>query len=344
MRVIWHDGRVYGGADALRFLAWQFWYTIPLAIVFGLPGVKGLTNAVYRRLAERRHCIVGGCSELKERPGRKWVGWAILTVFVGVAAIVGWAFSVTPWVWMWVLAGALWLGFKCMNFSLEGGFRMVHSLYFVWVGTETNAFRKEGKAAAGGLRLGSSPVFVGLGLGALIGVVPQFNHPIAVGWLGIFSMLLLVHFGIFGLLGGILNGLGIGVKPIMEAPWKAKTLSEFWGRRWNRAFSDWARVWIFRPMVRKLGGGWGTLAGFLASGVAHELVVSLPARGGLGLPTVYFVLQAGGVLAQRRIPAIRGRWCTLGFVLIPAPILFHSRFVDGVFAPMVRECLTLTNF
>ncbi len=273
MRVIWRDGRVYGGSEAFRFLAWQFWFTIPLAIAFGLPGMKGLTNAVYRRLAKGRHCIAGGCSEQKKRPGRKWVSWAILAVLVGVAGMVGWAFSITPWVWMWVLAGALWLGFKCMNFRLEGGFRMVHSLYFVWVGTETKAFHKEDKAVAAGLGLGSSLVFVGFGLGALIGVVPQFNHSIAVGWLGIFSMLLLFHFGIFGIIGGILNSHICPKSPVaLEARLKEP---DFYRWQTRRAGTEariaivknhgGGRVWRAKGLKhRRLAVGWSVLAHNLA--------------------------------------------------------------------------------
>ena len=343
MRVIWRDGRVYGGAEALRFLAWQFWYTVPVAIAAGLPGIRGFTDVVYRFFAKRRHCISGGCALAIERPSHNRVSWAILAVLVGAATVSGLAFPVSAWLWMWILAGALWVGFKCMNFRLEGGFSMVNPLYFAWIGTEANAFRYGGNAVAVRAQLGGSLVFVGLGMGILIGLVPHSDHPMALGWLGIISMLSLFHFGVFAVLAAVLDRVGVKVKPIMNAPWKARSLTEFWGPRWNRAFSDWARVWIFRPMVRKLGTSWGTLAGFVASGIAHELVISLPARGGFGLPTVYFVLQAAGVLAQRRVSALRGRLCTLAIVLLPAPILFHSFFVKRVFAPMVQELLTSTN-
>ena len=302
-----------------------------MAIAAGLPGLRQLADAVYRFIAKRRHCLRGGCAVAIERPSRNWVGWAILATLVGAATVFGLAFPVSGWLWMWILAGALWVGFKFMNFRLEGGFRMVNPLYFAWVGTEAKAFRDDCKAVAIRTQLGSSLLFVALGLGILFGAVPRSEHPITVGWLGIFAMLSLFHFGIFALLTGILDCLGVAVEPIMNAPWKARSLIEFWGPRWNRAYSDWARVWIFRPLVRKFGTSWGTLAGFFASGIAHELVISLPARGGFGLPTVYFVLQAAGVLAQRRVSSFRGRVCTLVIVLIPIPILFHSLFVNRVF-------------
>ncbi len=341
MQVLWRDGRVYGGAEALRFLARQFWYTVPLALLAGLPGIRGLSDAIYRFLAKRRHCFGDYCALKFARRHTNSVSWLILVLFVGAAFVSGLASPISSWLWMWILAGALWVAFKCMNYRLAGGIRMVDPLYFFWVGTEAEAFRYGNKAVASRPKLKNCLVFIGLGFVVLIGVFPHFNHPIALGWLGIFAMLFLFHFGIFGLLGGFLNILGVAVEPIMDAPWKAKSLMDFWGPRWNRAFSGWARVWIFRPLVRKLGVRWGTLAGFLASGISHELVISVPARGGLGLPTLYFALQAAGVLVQRRVSAFRGRFFTLVMVLLPAPILFHTFFLERVFAPMMRELSTL---
>ena len=343
MRVYWYDGRVFGGAEALRFLAWQFCYTAPLAITAGLPGLRQLTDAVYRFIAKRRHCLHSRCAVAIERPGDNWVGWTILAVLVGAATLVGLLSPVSPWLWMWMLAGALWVGFKSMNFRLEGGFGMVSPLFFAWIGTNAKPFGDKGKADRVRGQLASSLAFLAIGLGILLGFLPLFDHPVILGWLGIVAMLCLFHFGLFAILARIWNRVGFGVKPIMDAPWVAGSPAEFWGSRWNRAFSDWARPWIFRPLVRKFGIAGGTLAGFLASGIAHELIISLPARGGFGLPTVYFCIQATGVLAHRKFPFFRGWFYTLGTVLIPAPILFHPRFIERVFAPMVDALLKVIN-
>ena len=105
------------------------------------------------------------------------------------------------------------------------------------------------------------------------------------------------------------------------------------GARWNRAFSDVARIALFRPLVRRLGVAGGTLAGFLASGMAHEIVISLPAGGGYGLPTAYFLIQGLAVLLQRRHPRLFGRAFTWLAFLGPSPLLFHPAFLTILHPP-----------
>ncbi|HTR19893.1 MAG TPA: DUF393 domain-containing protein [Gemmatimonadales bacterium] len=60
MHLVFPDGRVFAGADAipelLRLLPGRGW----LAPWFDLPGVRPLARRVYRHVAERRHCAVRG--------------------------------------------------------------------------------------------------------------------------------------------------------------------------------------------------------------------------------------------------------------------------------------------
>ena len=86
----------------------------------------------------------------------------------------------------------------------------------------------------------------------------------------------------------------------MHAPILATSLGDFWGRRWNLAFRDLAHSYIFRPLIRRTGPAAATLAAFVASGVIHDAVISIPARGGYGLPTLYFSIQGVAVLIERR--------------------------------------------
>jgi Membrane bound O-acyl transferase family len=87
------------------------------------------------------------------------------------------------------------------------------------------------------------------------------------------------------------------------APPLAKSLSDFWGRRWNVWVSEWFRQIIFcplqnRPMV-------ALFAVFLTSGVLHDLALNVPlyivtGKKYFGLMTLYFLLQAVGILIEHK--------------------------------------------
>ena len=155
--------------------------------------------------------------------------------------------------------------------------------------------------------------------------------PLLAGWIGMVGLIFLLHFGLFHLL-----AIFWRAEPIMRAPWRAKSVSGFWGRRWNGAFNQLALDHVFRPLVRSLGVAGATLAAFLVSGLVHEFVISCPARGGYGLPTAYFLLQGGAILAERTWPGVRGRVFTLAVVAAPACWLFHPPFVRRVVLPFLR--------
>lgn len=272
----------------------------------------------------------------KMRVNRPQFGWILLAVLLIVSISAGFLIEMPAWLWMWVLAGTLWINFKFMAFQSEGGYGLVNPLFFGWIGTDADAFRYDRSNPEPDEKNTLLPFgFILAGTGLVILLLPRLTSPIAIGWVGVTAMLCLLHFGSFAILASIWRRFGFPVEPIMNAPWAARSLADFWGPRWNRAFSDWARIHVFRPLVRTFGIARGTLAGFFASGIAHELLISLPAKAGWGLPTLYFLFQAGALLIQKKFPLLRNRFCTLAFVLLPAPILFHPPFIKNVFVPMM---------
>jgi alginate O-acetyltransferase complex protein AlgI len=48
---------------------------------------------------------------------------------------------------------------------------------------------------------------------------------------------------------------------------------------------------VGRPVEAVAGSNAGVMAIFLASGLLHELAITLPVRSGFGLPTLYFLLH-----------------------------------------------------
>jgi alginate O-acetyltransferase complex protein AlgI len=170
------------------------------------------------------------------------------------------------------------------------------------------------------------------------------QHALMRGWIGLFGLIFLLHFGSFHLIALFWQRVGINAEPIMAKPILSRTLSEFWGKRWNLGFRQLAYELIFRPLHRKIGAPAASLMVFLASGLIHDLVISLPARGGYGLPTAYFVLQGLGVTLERSELG-RGLGLQLGFpawafmfivTAAPAFWLFHPAFVLRVILPFMH--------
>ena len=130
----------------------------------------------------------------------------------------------------------------------------------------------------------------------------------------------------------------------MSAPLHSTSLTEFWGKQWNLGFRQLAHELIFRPLYRTLGAGTAGFFVFVVSGLIHDLVISLPTRGGYGLPTLYFLLQGAGVAVERsrfggRFGLGHGAcgWCfMMAFLVVPVFGLFHPWFVQRVILPFMR--------
>jgi alginate O-acetyltransferase complex protein AlgI len=154
----------------------------------------------------------------------------------------------------------------------------------------------------------------------------------------------ILHFGIFNLVAGAWRRAGVDVHALFRAPLLSKSLAEFWGRRWNLAFSEMTAIGVYRPLARLAGKPAALVVAFLFSGLLHELAISLPVRAGFGLPLLYFAIQGGLMLAERaleragrpvyRRPAVGRAWTTF-WLVAPLPILFHRPFLRGVVWPIL---------
>ncbi|HSS98348.1 MAG TPA: MBOAT family protein, partial [Terriglobales bacterium] len=172
----------------------------------------------------------------------------------------------------------------------------------------------------------------------------HISQPLFQGWVGLFGLVLLLHFGSFHLLALFWQSSGVAAPPIMAKPILSKTLSELWGKRWNLGFRQLAHDLIFRPLHKRIGVSAASLLVFLVSGFIHDLVISLPARGGYGLPTLYFLLQGFGVSMERSSigrrlglqQGLSGWLFMFVFTAGPAFWLFHPAFVFRVILPFMK--------
>jgi alginate O-acetyltransferase complex protein AlgI len=165
-------------------------------------------------------------------------------------------------------------------------------------------------------------------------------------WLATFAVVafsMTMHFGVMGAHAALLRACGFQVDPQFKAPWLAQNLREFWALRWNLAFSTLTQLAVHRPLSRVVGDGGATAAGFLFSGLLHEVACSLPVMAGFGWPTAYFALHAVAVAAEdllaRRGVRVGGAWgraWTFAWLLAPLPLLFHEPFARGVLLPLLQ--------
>ena len=248
-------------------------------------------------------------------------------------------FDLAPrWAVMWLLALALFFAAKIITLGrIEPATRLNPYYYTLfWVGMDVRPFCDRAEP-----RLRTDTIATGIGkmlAGALLlwVVAPQLaDAPYAAGWLGLVGMVLLIHFGFFHLLAVFWQRQGVPVEPIMRKPLLSRTLAEFWSERWNRAFHMLMHRFVFRPGRKLFGTRGAAFAVFLVSGIVHDLVISIPAQGGYGLPTLYFVFQFVGLVAQKSGAArslglnqgAKGWLFTMAFTTLPLPLLFPGPFI-----------------
>jgi alginate O-acetyltransferase complex protein AlgI len=279
-----------------------------------------------------------------------WQGWAPLLLLPGGVALL--APPAWPrWAFMWTLAGSIYVGCKWLTWRrtpTQGVPYWKHAGYLLaWPGLDAAAFltgrstnaprRREWAFGAAKFAFG-----VVLFLGAT--KVGSLQQPYLVGWIGMIGIVLMLHFGLFHLLSCAWRRIGVDARPLMDWPLKSISLSEFWGRRWNTAFRDLTHRFLFRPLTPWIGPRGAIFGGFVFSGIVHDVVISMPSRGGYGGPTLFFTIQAAGMLVERtalgkRLGLGRG-WSGWGFTLVVllAPVywLFHPPFVEHIVVPFMN--------
>lgn len=265
-----------------------------------------------------------------------------------LAATLGW--HLAPWQFMCVTVFTVYFGLKLLTFSVDFGtlsktpWRAAGYL-LLWPGMDSRRFCRAREGLVPRLRQCFAPALLVLAGGCLIPVgvqVASAGHPWLGGWLIVAGLLLVMHFGVFEILAILWRRRGINARPLMNRPWAATSLADFWGSRWNTAFRDLTFRFVARPVGHTYGARAGLLAAFTVSGLVHEVGISLPAGAGWGLPTLFFAIQAAG-MSFERMPLARklgltdgwaGRVWTAGIVLLPAPVLFHLPFLERVILPL----------
>jgi alginate O-acetyltransferase complex protein AlgI len=252
---------------------------------------------------------------------------------------------------MWALAFAIYAGCKWLTWwrtPIPGVPTWRHAAYLLaWPGLDAPAFLHEPAehvpAVADWVR-GLVNLIVGIAFFFGVARLVAVQHVFLAGWVGMAGVVLTLHFGLFHLLSCVWRRVGIEARPLMNRPIVSQSLGEFWGRRWNTAFRDLTHRFLFRPMTRQFGVRAGIAVGFVFSGLVHDLVISVPASGGYGGPTLFFALQGIGILAERSPfghamglgRGVIGWIFTMLMLAVPVPLLFHSPFVERIIIPFMQ--------
>ncbi len=207
-----------------------------------------------------------------------------------------------------------------------------------WPGMNPAAFVRTGAARPRWLTWGAAGAGAGLALLALAHVLTAIG--IGRFWVALAVMpgfSLFLHFGMFTLLTWAYRRAGYAVGLPFGNPLRARSLEKFWGHLWNRPFIELTASLVLRPLrARGVGRTAAVFAGFMVSGLLHELAITVPAGGGYGGPTLYFLLQGLGWTWEQRL-TLRGlvaRGWTWAWILIPLPLVFPAEFAYRVMFPL----------
>lgn len=152
----------------------------------------------------------------------------------------------------------------------------------------------------------------------------------------------ILHFGILNLSTAWWRAWGVNVQELFRQPYRSNSLKEFWGKRWNMAFSEMTQLIVYRPLKVKLSSERAMMLSFLFSGILHEVAISLPVRSGYGLPALYFVihaiamqLEASSSIVKRLIRhRLLSHMWVMTLLIVPMPLLFHHEFIQEVLIPL----------
>jgi hypothetical protein len=284
-------------------------------------------------------------------------GWLMLMISIAIICIIFWHQS--PIIKMLAIIATTFTGMKVVAVA-EGykgkklGLTFKQWVIFAsgWAGMRAQPFETLGQSALPNawpmIRFGISRVIAGLLLILFAHwlVSLPLNHHL--NYILISSVLLvgfslILHFGLLSISAGMWRLSGANTYYLFRQPVKALSLTEFWSKRWNIAFSEMTSVAIFRPLKDKISSAGALMIAFAFSGLLHELALSVPVNSGYGLPLLYFIIQGLLVLTEKALinrkvmflgHHIIARMWTLFWVIAPMPLLFHAQFIKQVVWPL----------
>lgn len=234
------------------------------------------------------------------------------------------------------LCSVLLLGMKLivyLEWKKEGGAKIMPCRWmdfsFLWFGMDPRAWTGERKTRewVSHLKWAVFCMFVGaLGLSAV--TLAEIDYMPLV----FIFMSMIFHYGILRLNTAYWRSRGIPVRTLFRNPMVSKGFADFWGNRWNLAYSQMMARAVKRPLIKKIGEKPAVMVVFIVSGIFHEFAITVPAQSGYGLPTLFFLFHGLAVIIEGKGWWLR--YICLATLIFGLPILFPPKFVDHVIYPV----------
>jgi hypothetical protein len=222
------------------------------------------------------------------------------------------------------------------SYPLDQVKRFSVGAFLIWPGMDPERVSRRSAGGDGDAEpLGRGLAWLYSGLALLLAAVFLPFSGAWLGWMGLIALLMVVHFGVSEVATSGFRLSGHSVRALFDNPLKARTLDEFWTRRWNLPFVEMNRRLFLPGLLRRFGIRASVLGVFLVSGLLHEMAISYPAGSGWGLPLCYFALQGSLVLVERTW-RIKSRLFTWLAILLPLPLVFTAAFRQALIMPMLQ--------
>ena len=102
----------------------------------------------------------------------------------------------------------------------------------------------------------------------------------------------------------VLNLLGYDVPFAMRAPWRAFSVREFWGKRWNQFVAHSTKEMVFRPILSATQSRrMAAVAGLVVLAAVHAYPIMMDGRHSSVVATVFgfFILQPMCMAVEERV-------------------------------------------
>jgi D-alanyl-lipoteichoic acid acyltransferase DltB (MBOAT superfamily) len=119
---------------------------------------------------------------------------------------------------------------------------------------------------------------------------------------------------------------GYSLPELHRHPIAARSVVEFWARRWNIVVSAWLHAFVFLPLARRRRNTLGILLAFGVSGAMHGwLVLFALGRWAAFTTVLFFMIQGVVVIVENRLriqtwPIVAARAWTMIILLGSSPL------------------------